>query len=335
MNKPLYVCPGTLATGFTTYSPRCCKLLFGGRRVSHVLPYSSRAEDAETEAAFITNRERISISGVQEKLSLVLDGRELRLAQPAERGTYLLKPIPRDLRNVRQVPANEHLTMQIARQVYGLSVAENALIFFNDGVPAYLTKRFDYRPDGKKWGVEDFAALAGKTVATGGSNYKYAYSYEAIGALIRRFLPTWRIVVEVYFQLVVFNYLFSNGDAHLKNFSILETPQGDYTLSPAYDLINTQLHVADTDFALSKGLFEDNTPWQNGRYATAADFLEFAQRIGVQSGRALKLLQPFQELQSQVETLVERSFLDAGTQRGYLLGYRTRRNRLVQQMVSR
>ena len=35
------------------------------------------------------------------------------------------------------MPANEHLTMQIARQVYGIETAENALIFFNDGTPAY------------------------------------------------------------------------------------------------------------------------------------------------------------------------------------------------------
>jgi serine/threonine-protein kinase HipA len=40
-----------------------------------------------------------------------------------------LKPIPRDLKKVDQVPANEHLTMQIAKQVYGLNTAENALIF--------------------------------------------------------------------------------------------------------------------------------------------------------------------------------------------------------------
>jgi serine/threonine-protein kinase HipA len=46
------------------------------------------------------------------------------------------------------MPANEHLTMQIARQVYGIETAENALIFFKDGAPAYITKRFDVKEDG-------------------------------------------------------------------------------------------------------------------------------------------------------------------------------------------
>lgn len=48
------------------------------------------------------------------------------------------------------MPANEHLTMQIARQVYGLETAENALIFLRDGKPAYLTKRLGVREDGSK-----------------------------------------------------------------------------------------------------------------------------------------------------------------------------------------
>ncbi|SFN87223.1 HipA-like C-terminal domain-containing protein [Salegentibacter flavus] len=48
--------------------------------------------------------------------------------------------------------------------------------------------------------------------------------------------------------------MFSNGDAHLKNFAILETPMGDHWLSPAYDLLNTRIHVDDSDFALEEGL---------------------------------------------------------------------------------
>ncbi len=74
-----------------------------------------------------------------------------------------MKPIPTDLKKANQVPANEHLTMQIARQVYGIKTAKNALVFFKDGSPAYLTKRFDVKNEGGKWGKEDFAKLAGKT----------------------------------------------------------------------------------------------------------------------------------------------------------------------------
>jgi serine/threonine-protein kinase HipA len=53
--------------------------------------------------------------------------------------------------------------MQIAKQVYGINTAENAMIFFKDGTPAYITRRFDVKKEGEKWGKEDFASLSGKT----------------------------------------------------------------------------------------------------------------------------------------------------------------------------
>lgn len=34
--------------------------------------------------------------------------------------------------------------------------------------------------------------------------------------------------------------------------------EGDYALTPAYDLLNTAIHVQDEDFALDVGLFENN-----------------------------------------------------------------------------
>ena len=51
--------------------------------------------------------------------------------------------------------------------------------------------------------------------------------------------------LENYFRLILFNYLLSNGDAHLKNFSLIQTSMGDYSLSPAYDLMSTVLHMPD------------------------------------------------------------------------------------------
>ena len=118
--------------------------------------------------------------------------------------------------------------MQIAAQVYRINTAENGLIFFKDCSLAYITKRFDTKPDGLKWGKEGFATLAGRTKDNSGANFKYTYSYEEAAALIRQFAPTWRIEIEKYFTVVVFNYLFLNGDAHLKNFSLLESETGDY-----------------------------------------------------------------------------------------------------------
>jgi serine/threonine-protein kinase HipA len=55
-----------------------------------------------------------------------------------------------------------------------------------------------------------------------------------------------------------FSYLFSNGNAHFKIYSLLETPIGDYCLSPAYDLLNSRIHIADKDFALDDGMLSGN-----------------------------------------------------------------------------
>lgn len=330
----LKYCPGTLAEGFSTYSPGCLRNLFKGKKVNHVLPYEQPQQSEEVAEQFIENRKRISISGVQEKLSFILEKNVLRLTKEGEPGSYILKPIPRDLKKVDQVPANEHLTMQIAKQVYGLKTAENALIFFKNGSPAYITKRFDVKENGSKWGKEDFATLAGKTQDNAGANFKYDYSYEEAGQLIQKFVPAWRIEIERFFSLLVFNFLFSNGDAHLKNFSLLESSSGDYLLSPAYDLINTKLHVDDTDFALVKGLFADDfksEQYKKSRHPSKKDFTELAMRIGVAESRVEKLLTPFLEKQPLMETLVSRSFLTEANKRGYLLMYNTKRNHLIAQ----
>jgi serine/threonine-protein kinase HipA len=325
----LKYCPGTLVEGFSTYSSACLRKVFRNKKVSHILPYPKPQTNDEMEVLFIENRKRISISGVQEKLSLLLEKNQLRLTKENEQGEYILKPIPRDLKKIDQVPANEHLTMQIASQVYGINTANNAMIFFQDGTPAYITKRFDLKEDGTKWGVEDFASLAGKTKDNFGINYKYEFSYEEVGELIKFYVPTWRIELEKYFTLLIFNYLFSNGDAHLKNFSLMETQKGDYILSPAYDLINTRLHVDDTDFALNKGLFKDDFRSKRQEifgHAHQDDFIELGTRLGMNESRIRILLAPFLEKQALVEKLIGHSFLTDTNKRAYAQMISTKRN---------
>ena len=327
-----------MAEGFNTYSTACLRRVFQGRKVSHVLPYASPQNNEEDAEKFIENRKRISISGVQEKLSLVLEKNKLRLTKEGEQGTYLLKPIPRDVKNVSQVPENEHLTMQIARQVYGLQTAENALIFFSNGEPAYITKRFDVKEDSSlpaghagKWGKEDFASLAGKTEENAGQNFKYDFSYEKMGELLKKYVPAWRVEIEKLYSLIVFNFLFSNGDAHLKNYALLETPGGDYVLSPAYDLLNTKIHVDDTDFALDDGLFNDGFQSEAMKKSThpgLCDFQELARRFEINEKRSDKILSPYLQEQPLVEELIRRSYLNEKTKRAFLLHYKTKRNQL-------
>lgn len=317
------VCPGTLAPGFDTYSPSCLRKVFGGRKVSHILDFNY---DHEEIASAIN---RISISGVQEKLSAIVADGKISLAPDGVSGRYIIKPAP-DARNLRfraDIPANEHLTMQIANQVYELNTADNALIFFADGVPAYITKRFDYAADGTKILQDDFASLSGKTQNNSGKDYKYTGSYEDVAVLLRKNVAAWRVEMTKYFAIVVFNYLFANGDAHLKNFSLQATPDGDYILSPAYDLMNTSIHIDDGDFALTGGLIpqsEYSEVYAKTGHPCKDDFVTFGNRIGVVPQRITSILEMFATEQPEVYNLIDRSFLSDKTRRMYRHSYQER-----------
>lgn len=329
MELKLTSCPITLAKEFDQYSPLGLRQLFGGRKTSYFLSYESHQPSNESEMEeMLENRKRISISGAQEKLSAIWEKGSVRLTKEGENGTYILKPIPRDMDRIEMVPANEHLTMQIAKQVYGLKTAENGLIFFKNGEPAYLTKRFDIdSKTGKKLGVEDFATLAGKTKETDGEEFKYNSSYEEIADLIKKYAGAYPVALEEFYKQVVFNFLFSNGDAHLKNFSLLETAQGDYVLSPAYDLINTRLHVKDPELALKDGLFKNDyyTPsFEANGFLAYDDFWEFGSKIGLIKSRLAKILNEFRTPKSEVRDLTERSYLDETCKKLYLDTYQTR-----------
>lgn len=330
MMNELTSCPSTLAKGYSTYSPIAMRKLFEGKKVSPILPYQPMARSVEDATAFLANTKYISISGVQNKYGLVVNKDKLVLTSKNEQSTYILKPQAPSLRLSKDIPANENLTMQIAEQVFNLETAANGLCFFADGEIAYITKRFDVAKEGTKLRMEDFASLAG--IASGeGSGAKYDYSYEEIANLIKAYIPAWRVELVKFFRQVLFNFLFSNGDAHLKNFAVLETPHGDFKLSPAYDLLNTRLHVDDADFALQKGLFQDTNSslFKTGTQANGATFKAFGLKIGLLETIVARELAFFTEKHLLIEKLITQSFLEDKTKRVYLMHYQNRRNRLA------
>lgn len=322
-------CPGTLASGYDSYSRTCLRRMFNGRKVNHILPYESPSSNEATDQLFFANRKRISISGVQEKFSIKLVKNKLRLVEEGEQGSYILKPIPSVGKNLDQMPANEHLTMQIARQVFNIETAENALIFFSNGAPAYITKRFDVNEDGSKLAKEDFASLAGRTPQTHGDNYKYLGNYLELFELMKLHLPAYKLEAPKLLSLLVFNYLFSNGDAHFKNFSLLETPMRDFRLSPAYDLLNTQIHVEDSDFALADKLLPksstDGTIW--------TQFNSLADRAELSQNQKIEVFNRLLSNSEKVEKLIKISFLSDKIKRNYLQAYQTRLNKIKKQSV--
>lgn len=320
-------CPSTLASGFETYSNLALKHVFANKKVSHILNYDSPTSNEKTDLLFTENRKRMSISGVQEKFSVLLEKNIVRLAQDNEQGQYILKPIPNVGENTNQMPANEHLTMQIAKQVFKIETAENALIFFNNGAPAYITKRFDIKEDGSKWTQEDFASLAERTPQTHGKDFKYIGNYLELFKILKKYTPAYVIESIKLFKLILFNYLFSNGDAHFKNFSLIETPLGDFKLSPAYDLLNSRIHIEDNNFALEEGLLPSKLA--QGKIKT--QFYILGEQAGIAKKQIDKAFQNLTSNQDRVQKLINASFLDEKLKRNYTQAYQTRLNKLLRE----
>jgi len=321
----IIVCPGTLAKDNNTYSSTALKHVFYGKKVSAILNYDSPASNESTDALFTENRKQMSISGVQEKFSVLLEKNKLRLIQEGEQGQYILKPIPNVGKNASQMPANEHVTMQIARQVFNIETAENALIFFKNGDPAYITKRFDIKEDGSKWAQEDFAALAERTPQTHGEDFKYLGNYLEIFTILKKYTPAYAIESVKLFKLIFFNYLFSNGDAHFKNFSLIETPLGDFKLSPAYDLLNSRMHIDDKDFALEEGLL----PLNLAKGKITVQFYILGELAGISKKQIDKVFKDLTANKEEVLVLIGASFLNEKAKLNYTKGYLTRLKKLL------
>lgn len=330
--EELNICPSTLVEGFQTYSPAAVKLLFDGNPVSHILPFRSpNNEEAENEE-YAKHVGRVSLSGVQPKAGLIIKGNQLVRPSEQERSRYILKPAPSSyaLLERKDCPANEHLSMQLASQVYHIETAPNALCFFSDGEQAYITRRFDVAPDGSKYQQEDFASLAGLTKAHGGSDYKYSnLSYEECAEIIGKYTTAPSVEILKFFRMVVFNYLILNDDAHLKNFSLINRGDGEYHLSPAYDLINTSLHLYEPRiFALDKGLFHEGMHLTDTGTVTRADFEEFGRRIGLATRLVKRELDNFATEQPLAKELINRSFLSDKLKKYYWQSYNYRRTTL-------
>lgn len=303
--------------------------MFDGKSVSPILPYFSLDVNRETAELVVKGNGRISLSGVQPKYSMVAENGRLRLTHSGEQGLYILKPAPTAffILEKEYCPANEFLTMQLAKQVYGIDTAPCCLCEFGNGQVAYLVRRFDIRNDGTKYAQEDFAQLAGLNKSNGGDEYKYnVLSYEECAELIRKYVKAAPVELLKFFRLVVFNYLTLNDDAHLKNFSIIEKNKADYTLTPAYDLMNTSLHLSSPSiFALKKGLFKEGMVLDDTHSVDRQSFVEFGHRIGLPIKMIDKELNSLAEQKPLAEELIGNSLLSDSLKNHYLLSYNYRR----------
>jgi len=275
---------------------------------------------------------KASISGVQDKVQLKrVRGRYVVVDSG---GDFILKPVPRNTSAelAADIPANEAVTMDIAGEIFGINVAEHELVEMKDGEMAYLTRRFDMR-GGERIQQEDFCQLAGRSPESHGENYKYDASYEELAGLVRRFCPAAAVENPKVFFIILFNYVFANGDAHLKNFSLYRSAQGDYVLTPAYDLLNTSVHFPGEPTATGLDFFADGhytAAFETLGFYSSSDFVELGRAFGVAEDEVRKGIAIFAERRAEVEGMLDASALSDEAKARYLFRFHDRLKAIAQ-----
>lgn len=209
---------------------------------------------------------KLSISGVQPKLSVKLEGERLTPAQ--REGQFILKPQTQEF---PELPQNEYLCMQMARR-FGLNTATCLLLELSDGSPAYLVKRFDRFKKGRR--IEKLACEDMQQILGGPD--KYAGSHEQIAAAIREHCTFAPLELQRLFEIVVFDFAIGNGDAHRKNFSLLTREDGNVALSPVYDLVSSRLVIPEESDELALTVNGKRNRLRRGDFLALADSLQVA-----------------------------------------------------------
>lgn len=221
-------CPITYEpSGDRLYNEKGLHLLAFGLKDLHLLEYT--AEEQRKEA--LLRASKMSIQGVQPKLSAVLLIKQCKFEIADRYGKYILKP---QHHIFPELPQNEDLSMRMA-ETTGIEVPLHGLLYSIDNSLTYFIKRFDRSGHKDKIPVEDMAQLSGLTRDT-----KYNYTMERLVKLIDQYCTFPALEKVKLFKLVLFNYLIGNEDMHLKNYSVI-TKENITQLSPAYDLLNTTI----------------------------------------------------------------------------------------------
>jgi len=203
---------------------------------------------------------RFSLAGVQMKFSMKEKDGRYNLVKSGNLGDWIIKtPSTRH----KDVPVNEFSAMTLASLV-GVDIPEIRLVPMSqlDNLPqinlpdeafAFAIKRFD-RQGNNRVHMEDFAQVLVKY-----PNEKYnSANYEQIGRVLYEFSGDALADVQQLARRLLVNILVANGDAHLKNWSLLYEDKVTPRLSPAYDIVTTSVYIAgEHNFALNLGKTKD------------------------------------------------------------------------------
>ncbi|MGZ9736356.1 HipA domain-containing protein [Flavobacterium sp. GNP002] len=285
-------CPITYELcGMDKYSEKGLRMIAPKFTYLNDLPYT--AVELRQEAA--NRAKKLSIQGVQPKLSAAISIVDQEFKIVDQFGTYIIKP-QNDL--FPQLPENEDVTMRMAK-VFGLEVPFHGMLYGKDGSLSYFIKRFDRYGKGRKFATEDFAQLTGNTRDT-----KYRFTMEKLIPVIDEYCSFPAIEKADFFKRILFCYVTGNEDMHLKNFSLI-TKNNKTSLAPIYDFLNSTIAI--------KNPVEEIALTLKGKKSNlkATDFIAYygKERLQLNEKTIASILEQMKKATSEWKELLEISFL--------------------------
>lgn len=228
---------------------------------------------------------RFSLAGVGLKFSMLARGDRMVVPAFGDGGDWIVKlPDPA----YPDLPWNELAMMTLAAAV-GIETPEVRLIHRDqvESLPervwaggsgyAYAVKRFDRGPGREPIHIEDLAQVRDFYPEA-----KYSGGFETVGALIYRGRDG--EALREFARRLAFNILIGNGDAHLKNWSLIYRDPRVPTLAPVYDLVATFVYRPACEGPEAMALKFGGT--KCFEQARIANFARLDAKLGAQAGLA-------------------------------------------------
>lgn len=295
MSKCLY-CYHELEEGQADFHPSCARKFFGSEIVP-ILPYT---RNNMSELAKQVIRTSTSVTGAQAKMSLNVNrggkNEPARFTVVGLWGKYIFKP---QSAKYPYLPELEDLTMKMAEAAH-IRTARHTLIRLADGELGYLTLRMDRGKENKKISMLDMCQLTNRL-----TEHKYYGTYQQLADTIKKYSSAPMLDVQRFWELVLFSWMTGNSDMHCKNFSLIDTGNGEYVLSPAYDLLAVLLaDPADTEeMAMSFSVGGKKNGFNRSTFMTA--FVD----SGISIARSEKMIEQMKTYLPKWKELISQSFL--------------------------
>lgn len=281
------------------YHPQGLKLLSPQLKTLNPLPFTAR----ELRSEALKRSEKMSIQGVQYKLSAKLNIKHSCFEFTDVSGKYILKP-QSDV--YPYLPENEDLSMRLARTL-DIEVPIHGMVYNIDNDLTYFIKRFDRVGHKDKIAVEDFAQLSGLSRDT-----KYDFTMERLIPIIEQFCTFPQLEKNKLLVRTVFNFIIGNEDMHLKNFSLI-TRDRKIELAPAYDFINSTLALSHSKEQIALPL---NGKKNNLKYKDFIDYFAY-DKLNLNVKTVKNFLNLLSLKTAQWDPIIKNSFLPDDLKNGY------------------